>query len=39
MHELVITMNRFELKGHFLDYVFKKVTGITREIKTYIPVG
>lgn len=39
MHELVITMNGYDLEVHFLDYVFKKVIGITRELQAYIPVG
>lgn len=33
VHELVITMNGYDLEGYFLDYVFKKVTGITRELQ------
>lgn len=32
MHELVIIMNGYDLDGHFLDYVFKKVTSITGKL-------
>lgn len=39
MHDLVITMNGYDLEGHFLDYVFKKVIGITRKLQAYIPTG
>lgn len=39
VHELVITMNGYDLEGHFLDYVFKKVTSIIRELQAYILVG
>lgn len=32
-------MNGYDLEGHFLNYVFKKVTGIMRELQAYIPTG
>lgn len=39
VQDLIITMNCYALASHFLDYVFKRVTGITREILAYFPAG
>lgn len=35
VQDLIITMNNYALEGHFLDYVFKRVTGLIREILAY----
>lgn len=37
--ELVTIMNGYVLNNHFLDYVFRKVTGITIELNAFIHVG
>lgn len=36
VQDLVITINGYDLEGHFLDHVFKKVTSIMRELQAYI---
>lgn len=39
MHNLIVTMSCYSLECYFLDYVFKRVTGITREILAYFLIG
>jgi hypothetical protein len=39
VQDLITTMNCYDLEGHFLDYVFKKTTGIIRELQAYIPTS
>lgn len=39
MHDLIATMNGYDLEGHFLDYIFHKLTGITCELQAYIPTS
>lgn len=36
---LITTMNCYDLEGHFLDYVSKRVLGIMRELLAYFPTS
>lgn len=39
VHELIITMNGYDLEGHFLDYVFQKVIAFMCELQAYILIS